>query len=231
MVGGRESRGDVMKSEPTLIRSKFARHEPKANPDHAEPALFEEMEHAAEVLQSEEDFGRSGVRQALDACYSYLHVRGLSGQGLKPLVDLIWALENVDRGVLPELFDPKLRPGQVPRRKWSRSAASRETKIHAAACMDALMKGGMPKDEAASRVARFAVWWPRVADGEIKATTVMNWRDELLQGLQGAPDRVRFKGLSEIFSEGPKAKSYLADALRIGPVMTGGVRKRRNSET
>jgi hypothetical protein len=98
------------------------------------------MEHAAELLQSEEDFGRSGVRHALDACYSYLHVRGLSGQGLKPLIDLIAALESLDAGNLPELFDPKLRPGQIPERKWSRSAASRETKLHAAACMDALMR-------------------------------------------------------------------------------------------
>ena len=85
------------------------------------------MERAAELLQSQEDFGRSGVRHALHACYSFLQVRGLSGQGLK----LIAALESVDRGVLPEVFDPEQRPGQAPKRKWSRSAASRETKLGA----------------------------------------------------------------------------------------------------
>ena len=220
-----------MKSACKLLPPKFPRHEPKADLARAEQALFEEMEHAAELLQSEGDFGRSGVRHALHACYLFLHVRGLSGQGLRPLIDLIAALKNVDTGVLPELFDPKLRPAQIPERKWSRSAASGETKIHAAACMDALMKGGTSKDEAAARVVRFAVNWPRMSKGEIKASTVTNWRDELLQGLSNAPDRRRFEGISRILSQGPRAKSYLEEALRIGPVMTGGVRKEDESET
>ena len=146
-----------MKSTRKLLPSKFPRLDPEADLELAEQALFEEMEHAAELLQSEEDFGRSGVRHALHACYSFLHVRGLSGQGLKPLIDLIAALESVDEGVLPEIFDPKLRPAKIPERKWSRSAASRETKLHAAACMDALMKHGASKAEAAARVARLAV--------------------------------------------------------------------------
>ena len=85
-----------MKSTRKLPSSKFPRHEPEADLERAEQVLFEEMEHAAELLQSEEDFGRSGVRHALDACYSFLHVRGLSGQGLKPLIDLIAALESLE---------------------------------------------------------------------------------------------------------------------------------------
>lgn len=220
-----------MKSTRKLPSSKFPRHEPEADLERAEQVLFEEMEHAAELLQSEEDFGRSGVRHALDACYTFLHVRGLSGQGLKPLIDLIAALESLDAGNLPELFDPKLRPGQIPERKWSRSAASRETKLHAAACMDALMKNGTSKDEAAARAARFAAGWPRVSQGEVKETTVTNWRDELLQGPSNAADRCRFERISGIFSQGPKAESYLDEVLRSGPMMTGGVRKKRKSET
>jgi hypothetical protein len=118
---------------------KFPRHEPEENLERAEQVLFEDMERATELLQSQEDFGRSGVRYALHACCACLHVRGLSGQALKPLSDLIAALENVNEGVLPELFDPKLRPGQSPARKWSRSAGSREVKVYAAAlhgCFD-----------------------------------------------------------------------------------------------
>src|SRR5262249_52456841 len=42
--------------------------------------LFVEMEHVAELLQSQGDFGRSGARHSLHTCYSFLHVRGLSGQ-------------------------------------------------------------------------------------------------------------------------------------------------------
>jgi hypothetical protein len=211
--------------------SKFPRHEPEENLERAEQALFEEMECAAELLQSQEDFGRSGVRHALHACYWFLNVRGLSGQGLKPLIDLVAALENVDEGVLPELFDPKLRPGQRPARKWSRSAGSRETKLYAAACMDALMKRGISKDEAAARVARFAGGWPRISQGEIRASTVANWRDELLQSLSNDPDRSRFESYSKMLSQGPRAKAFLQEVLRVGPVMTGGVRRKRKSET
>ena len=120
----------------------------------AEHALFEEMERTAELLQSQDDFGRSGVRHAIHACYSFLHVRGLSGQGLKPLIDLTAALEDVDEGTLPELLDPKLRPGQIPERKWSRSAGAVETKLYAAACMDALMRSGISKDTHNHKLAR-----------------------------------------------------------------------------
>jgi hypothetical protein len=44
-------------------------------------------------------------------------------------------------------------------------------------------------------------------------------------------ERRYFDALSRMFSEGPKSKSYLEEALRIGPVMTGGVRKKLKSET
>jgi hypothetical protein len=211
--------------------SKFPRHEPKADVVRAERALFEEMEHAAELTQSREDFGRAGVIHALHSCYSFLYVRGLSGQALKPLVDVMSALESVGKGVLPELFDPKIRPGQVPDREWSRSPAARETKALAAACMDALMNGNLSKGTAASRVADYAVQWPRVSKGTITAHTVANWRDELLQAPSKNAARRYFEGLSRMFSEGPRSKSYLKDALRTGPVLTGGIRKTLKAET
>jgi hypothetical protein len=220
-----------MKSASKMPPSKFPRHEPRADLARAEQVVFEEMEHAAELLQSEEDFGRSGARHALHACYSFLHVRGLSGQGLKPLIDLMAALENAACGVLPELFDPKLKPGRLPKRKWSRSHAASETKLHAAACMDALMKGGLPKDEAAARVARNADGWPRISKGLINPNTVTNWRDELLQQSSDNRDRKRLEVHSDMLSQGAKAKRYLKEALRNGPVMLGGVRKKPNSKT
>jgi hypothetical protein len=220
-----------MKSTSKLPSSKFRRHEPKADLQWAEQVLFEEMEHAAELLQSEEDFGRSGARHAVHACYSFLHARGLSGQGLKALIDLVAALDSVTVGVLPEVFDPKFRPGEFPERKWSRSAASRETKVYAAACMDALMKNGASKPEAAARVARRAAGWPRLFQGEIKKSTVTNWRDELFQGPSNDPDRRRFEAVSRNLSDGSNAKSYLEDILRWGPVMTAGVRRKRKPET
>ena len=211
--------------------SKFPRHEPRAYGEVAEQALFEEMERAAELAQSQEDFGRAGVIQAVHSCYSFLHVRGLSGQALKPLADIMSALKSLERGVLPELFDPRVKPEQLPDRKWSRSPAARETKLLAAACMDASMKHGMAKNLASKRVADYAVRWPRISKGRITAHTVTHWRDEFLQSPSNDADRRHFEGLSRIFSEGSRSKSYLDDALRRGPVLTGGVRKKLKLKT
>lgn len=72
---------------------------------------------------------------------------------------------------------------------------------------------------------------PRVSKGTVTAHTVANWRDELLQAPSDSAARRYFDGLSRIFSEGPKAKSYLKEALRIGPLSTGGVRKKLKTET
>src|SRR5665648_269631 len=102
-----------MKSTSKLPPSKFPRLEPTANLDEAERALLEEMEAAAELLQSKDDFGRAGACHAIHACHSFLHVRGLSGQALKPLIDLVAAFNDVDEGTLPELFDPSLKRGEL----------------------------------------------------------------------------------------------------------------------
>jgi hypothetical protein len=205
--------------------SKFRRHEPEVEGELAELALFEEMERAAELLQSQEDFGRSGIGHAVHACYSFLHVRGLSGQALKPLIDLIRALKSVDKRILPELFDPKVKPAQIPARKWSRSPAALETKVLAAACMDALMNNDVSKSTAARRVADHASQWPRVSEGMIAANTVTNWRDELLQAPKRSDLRQSFVRLSLMFSQGARSKAHLKEALRLGPVFSGGIRK------
>ena len=189
------------------------------------------MERAAKLLQSEDDFGRAGACHAIHACHSFLHVRGLSGQALKPLIDLVAAFDNVEAGVLPELFDPSFKRGELSERKWSRSYAATEIKIHAAACMDALMKAGKGKKEAAAHVARHTDKWPRVSSGLIKPNTVANWRDELLQHGSDNREQKRFEKRSAMFANATQGKNYLAEALRHGPALTGGVRKGRETET
>lgn len=187
--------------------------------------LFEEMERAAELLNAKADFGRAGLRCALRACHDYLHVRGLSGQGLKVLVDALAALDTVDKGTLPEIFDPKMQPGVLPERKWSRSAAAQETRIYVAACLDALMNSGMSQDNAAAKVAASARNWPRISSSIINFSTVVNWRDGLMQQQSIDPDRQKFEGISRMLSDGPRSARYLNEVLKDGPPMTGGVRK------
>jgi hypothetical protein len=187
------------------------------------------MEAAALMLQSADDFGRRAVRHAIYACYSYLHVRGLSGQALRPLQNTMAAFDDVAAGTLPELFDPKLKAGSIPHRKWTRSAMGEEAKLFAAACMDALMKGGDAKNASAEKVARAAQKWPRVSAGAIKPSTVVNWRDEFLQLPTKDPKRDQLDRLSSSLSEGPRARRYLGEVPRGGPPLTGGIRK--SSET
>jgi hypothetical protein len=191
----------------------------------AERTLFEEMETAAGLLDSGQDFGRGGVRHAIYACYSYLHVRGLSGQGLKALQNLLAALDDVEGGTLPELFDPKLKPGLLPARRWTRSAAGKEVKLFAAGCMDALMRGGDAKEAAAGKVARAVQKWPQVSAGVVKASTVANWRDAFLQRTSSDSERGRFVRLSSSLTEGPRARRYVEKVLRRGPPLTGGIHK------
>lgn len=185
--------------------------------------LFEEMERSAELLHTEVDYGRAGLRCALRACHDYLHIRGLSGQGLKALADALAALDTVDKGTLPEIFDPNMRPGVLPQRKWSRSAAAQETRIYVAACLDALMKSGMSQDDAAAKVAARSQNWPRISSGIINSSTVVNWRDGFMQQQSVDPDRRKFEGISRIFSDGQRGARDLNEVLRHGPPMTGGI--------
>jgi len=97
--------------------------------------------------------------------------------------------------------------------------------------MDALMKNDVGKDIAAARVARCSDRWPRVSRGLIKPSTVTNWRDELLQQRSDNRERKRFERRSDMLSKGARAREYLANALRVGPVLTGGVGKGRKTET
>src|SRR5829696_2258564 len=90
---------------------RFPRSAPQVPIEPAEEALFESLEITATENISAEDFGRKAAGKALQACLKFAYDRGLSGQGLKILADLIQALDDVDRGVLPEIFHPQASKG------------------------------------------------------------------------------------------------------------------------
>jgi len=205
---------------------QLPRHGPETGRITAEKRLFHELDQIALTLASAEDFGRGAAIDALTATCFFLKGRGFSGQALKPLIDVRKGLQEVVRGVLPELFDPGAAK-QAQKRRWSRSSAATEIKVFAAALMDALMRGKskMKKRDAAGRVARHTERWPRVSVGVITADTVANWRDELLQRMSTDPDRQMFEGYSRSFIEGPRTSAFLKDALRSGPPLTGGLHK------
>jgi hypothetical protein len=205
---------------------QFPRHSPETGRIAAEKQLFHELEQTALKLASDGDFGRDAAIDAVKLVSAFLRDRGLSGQALKPLINLRKALEDVERGILPELFDPTAVK-RLETQKWSRSSAGAETKIFAAALMDALMRGEdkMTKSGAARRVARSAEKWPRVSSGIITPATVANWRDELLQRMSTDRDRRMFESYSRSFVKGPRASAFLKEVLRTGPPLTDGLRR------
>ncbi len=192
-----------------------------------EERLFQDLEIVFEENLEVTDFGRHAAREAVQLVLTYLDKRGLSGQAMKPLIDISNALQDVESGVLPELFDPKATGNSGPDglRKWSRSSGGKQIKHYAAGCMGALMKTGVKKEEAAMRVARAAQSWPRFSAGVINANTVTNWRDELMQAETNNPGLLMYELLVSNFSVGPKAKQYLEEVLHKGPKLTGGKRR------
>jgi hypothetical protein len=96
----------------------------------AERALFKDLEDIALEYFQAEDLGRKAAKDSLIACMEFLHARGLSGQAMKALLDLVAAFKDVERGNLPELFNPKAGTiaGASGKRKWSNSSAGRQIK-------------------------------------------------------------------------------------------------------
>jgi hypothetical protein len=211
----------------TNLPQKLPRHSPAVGRIAAEKRLFNELDKIAPNLASTENFGRAVMIESMKSICIFLHDRGLSGQALKPFIDILKALGDVEKGVLPPVFDPKAAM-KFEAQKWSRSSAAAETKVFAAALMDALIRKKMKKSEAAKLVARFAKNWPRISIGVITHTTVANWRDELGQRMSTDADRMSFERYSRNFVTGPRAPAYLKEALRSGPPLTGG---RRNPKT
>ena len=206
---------------------QLPRHSPETGRIAAEKQLFHELEQIALTLVTAQDSGRAAAIKFVKLICAFLRDRGLSGQALKPLINVMKAFQDVEEGVLPELFDPNAAK-KFEAQKWSRSSAGAETKVFAAALMNALMRrreDKMKKSDAARLVARCAKKWPRVSIGIITHDTVANWRDEFLQRMSTDPDRRAFESHSRNFVEGPRASNFLKESLRSGPPLTGGLHK------
>jgi len=187
--------------------------------------LFKRLDDNARAHENTDDFGRTSCLEALRAMGDFLFDRGAAGQLIAPLSWLIRALDEVEEGRLPELFDPKMdKKMSEGRAKWSRSPAAMEIRLYAAALMDALMSEGMPRTQALSKVTEAMSNWPRPDSGMLKPNTVGNWRDEFLQSAASDPVRLEYEMMVNDFTEGPRAKEYREEVLRNGPPLTGGRR-------
>lgn len=206
---------------------RFPRHPQEIPLNAAELELFRNLEFIAQKNRQADDLGRKAATESLQFVLTYLDKRGLSGQAMVGLIRIRDAFTDLEAKTQPELFDV-LEPrknGSKGSRKWTRSLAGQDVKYYSTACLGALMASGMLENEAAAKVARHAQSWPRFSEGIIQASTVANWRDEILQLPDGAFKKRQYLELLSHFVRDGKPTPYLQEVLDDGPPLTFGRRK------
>lgn len=184
----------------------------------AEEILHEQLNQVSWALFCGDLDSQTAALETLRKLGGYLYVRGFSGMGMKPVETLVRALEDVQNGVRPEIFDPNLRDetGSL-RRKRSQSSAKMEVKIYAAALLGALMKTGLGRAEAAAKVARATAKWPKIDEQEITKRTVIGWRDDCLQSMKSDPLRQDYDRRLAAMSDEPSGVKFRDFVLQNGP--------------
>jgi hypothetical protein len=114
--------------------------------------------------------------------------------GYSPYVgELIEALMEVDRGTLLPLFEP------IPNGRPKMRLTEQEIQSRAALAMEALMLGGMTKEQAARKVANalgYASYDP------IGREKVAQWRDDLARAARGTGNYSEdYRGLASLYLE------------------------------
>jgi hypothetical protein len=115
----------------------------------AERELMEALWYASKTFREEGDGGLEGCKIACRAVARFVAVRHHNPELAAPLIALRAALQDVERGVTPELFstDPVLR-------KRSRSSQRKHLQMLASVALEVLMLLGDAQEQAAAEVAR-----------------------------------------------------------------------------
>jgi hypothetical protein len=141
----------------------------------AERELLHSLWYAAEVFLKEGDGGIEGCKIACQAVARLIAVRHQNPELAAPFLALRVALQDVERGVRPDLFstDPALR-------KRSRSSQRKHLQMLASVALDVLMFLGDTHERAAARVARGVSEWPGFEPAAVTPVTIKNWRNQML---------------------------------------------------
>jgi hypothetical protein len=144
--------------------------------------------YASEPFVNEGDGGLEGCKIACQAVARFVAVRHQNPELAAPLLALRAGLQDVERGVTPELFstEPTLR-------KRSRSSQRKHLQMLASVALDVLMLLGDAQELAAAKVARAAGKWPGFEPSAVTPVTVKNWRNQILA--QSPAERAHFDQL------------------------------------
>jgi hypothetical protein len=116
------------------------------------------------------DNGREGARLACQAAARFIAVRHENPELAAPFLAIAGALIDFERGVGTELF-------AVQPLKRSRSGQKAHLKRVASACLEVLVKTGVPLEVAALKVAIGVASWRNIGEQKVDATTIENWRE------------------------------------------------------
>jgi hypothetical protein len=176
----------------------------------AERELLEALWYASQTFREEGDGGLEGCKIACRGVARFLAVRHRNPELAAPFLALHAALQDVDRGVPPELFstDPTLR-------KRSRSSHRKHLQMLASVALDVLMLLGDIQDHAAREVARAVQRWPSMEPSSVTPLTIKNWRNQILA--QSPAERAHFDQLRAYLVARPDPRDEVAKLLAEPP--------------
>jgi hypothetical protein len=155
------------------------------------------------------DGGREGVRLACEAAARLIAVRHENPELAIPFLTIAQALIDFDRGVETELFAAQPM-------KRSRSGQKAHLKRMASACLEVLVKKGVPLEVAARQVATGVAKWPNIGEQKIAAITIENWREAERRRSPGAA-RIHFDKLCDYILDLEDPVKEVERLLRDGP--------------
>ena len=121
-----------------------------------------------------------GAANALKATILYIEALNFPGNLSNPLLALHMALKDAERGAKNPLLEVRKLSNAPPL-----TIVEKQARAHAAAALELLILSGEPRQQAALTVGRAAKNWQWTKTKNVKASTVLKWREHAMSGLEG----------------------------------------------
>jgi len=142
----------------------------------------QELEESFRAISEQRTTARDRAAGMLQVAIQHFDALGVSRDLFYPLLEIQTAFEEGERGLRHPLFEPDEKPGR-PRRRW----AQEQQRRYAAIAMEALIRAGERREQAAKKVARVLkqVGYKFPTDSKAEWKTVAEMRDEVRRSLAG----------------------------------------------
>ena len=157
--------------------------------ERAKLALLDSIEQEIQKLEADflaiwerEKTPRDRASGVLQRAIEHFQFLGVSHDAWAPLEHIQIAFDECERGLLHPLFEPDAKRG---RRRRPRAQMHQQS--HAALAMEALIRGGETRQQAANKVAKVLkqVGYKFPTDSKAEWKTVAEMRDEVRRSLAG----------------------------------------------